>query len=292
MAHVLDAYPIYDGLFLDDSSLSDEGFGPNQTVEDSTNWGLNYGGLLSLMWRLAHSGPRGQRFFILNMGRSAAPALVIGQCPMVWREDMLKDTDGWTLFWDNKNVLDTTAGLFCPEPVQVVDTFCTYANSTQPPKDATKMAILAYYYCLARSGTYFQPFGNNTGSLNQQPDSSHPDQFQPNRWISFLDVNVGQPVGDCYIFAGGPTVADPTANGYYYEVIGRNYTNALVLFKPLSDDGSGAVNTDTITSVTTHNLPAGTWYPLNSDGSITQVPVTSVTLANGHGAIFLNTLTP
>ncbi len=59
-----------------------------------------------------------------------------------------------------------------------------------------------------------------------------------------------------------------------------------------TDDGSGSVNTDTITTVTTHDLPAGTWYPLNVDGSITRVPVTSVTLANGHGAIFLNTLTP
>ena len=211
---------------------------------------------------------------------------------MAWREDMLKDTDGWSLFWQQKNALDTTAGLFCPEPVQVVDTFCTYANSTQPPLDTTKMAILAHYYCLARPGTYFQPFGNNTGSLNQQPDPTQPDQFQPNRWISFLNVDVGQPVGDCYIFAGGPTVPDPTLSGYYYEVIGRNYTNALVLFKPLSDDGNGSVNTDTLTTVTTHDLPAGTWYPLNTDGSITRVPVTSVTLANGHGAIFLNTLTP
>lgn len=286
------AYPMYDGIFCDDSSLSDEGFAPVQTVEDTSTYGQSYGQILSVMWRLLPAGPRGQRFFILNMGRTAAPPLVIGQCPMVWREDMLKDSDGWTLFWDNKNVLDTTAGLFCPEPVQVVDTFCTYASSTQAPLDTTKMALLAYYYCLARPGTYFQPLGNNTGTANVQPDPSHLDQFQPNRWIPFLSVNVGQPVDDCYIFAGGPTVPDPTLSGYYYEVIGRNYTNALVLFKPLSDDGSGAVNADTITTVTTHDLPAGTWYPLNTDGSITQVPVTSVTLANGHGAIFLNTLTP
>jgi hypothetical protein len=85
------------------------------------------------------------------------------------------------------------------------------------------------------------------------------------------------------VFASGN---DPSNYHLTYRVYQRSYTNALVLYKPLSY-AQGAANPGSLGSgtATTHYL-GGTYRPLRANGTLGS-PVTSITLRNGEGAILI-----
>jgi hypothetical protein len=68
-------------------------------------------------------------------------------------------------------------------------------------------------------------------------------------------------------------------------VYGRSYSNALVLYKPLSYSRGGTNGTLADASATTYT-PGGSYRLLQADGTLGPV-VTSVSLRNGEGAILV-----
>ena len=86
-----------------------------------------------------------------------------------------------------------------------------------------------------------------------------------------------------------PTAGEYHIGNYAYKVLGREFENALVLFKPLP---SYRVTETGDPSATTHGLPVtsdnptGRYYSLNSDGTLGPA-ITSVTLRNTDGVILI-----
>lgn len=96
-------------------------------------------------------------------------------------------------------------------------------------------------------------------------------------WISLYNPEEIPKAGKYYI------------GNYAYQVLGREFENALVLFKPLPNY---LVTETGDLSATTHNLPAtsdnptGRYYSLNSDGTLGPA-ITSITLRNTDGVILI-----
>src|SRR5439155_11314774 len=101
-------------------------------------------------------------------------------------------------------------------------------------------------------------------------------------WFDAIQYDVGRPQGDWSVFASG---TDPANAALGYKVYQRSYTNALVLYKPLSYTRTVGTGTLADNTATTHQLN-GTYRPLQADGTL-GAPTTSVTLRNGEGAILI-----
>jgi hypothetical protein len=84
------------------------------------------------------------------------------------------------------------------------------------------------------------------------------------------------------VFATG---ADPSNPALTYKVFQRSYSNALVLYKPLSYTQGVSSGTLADNTATTHQLN-GNYRLLQADGTLGPV-VTQVTLRNGEGAILV-----
>jgi hypothetical protein len=100
-------------------------------------------------------------------------------------------------------------------------------------------------------------------------------------WSPAAAYDVGRPLGGWSVFAAGQ---DPSNSIMTYKVYQRQYSNALILYKPLSYF-RGRAGTDADNTATTHYL-GGTYRPLNADGAL-GAPITSITLRNGEGAILV-----
>src|SRR5205823_10358182 len=140
-----------------------------------------------------------------------------------------------------------------------------------PTDPRTQLATLAYYYLLADpERTFLDFFGG------YEPATSW-----DRHWSPAAAFDVGQPMGDWSLFATGP---DPANGSLTYRVYQRAYTNALILYKPLSYN-RGVSGTLADASATVHDL-GGTYYPLLADGTLGSA-ITSVSLRNGEGAILI-----
>jgi hypothetical protein len=101
-------------------------------------------------------------------------------------------------------------------------------------------------------------------------------------WLDAVRFNIGQPRGGFTVMASG---ADPADRRLTYQVFGRHYDNALVLYKPLSYTRGVGTGTTANNTFTTHSL-GGRYRLLNSNGSLGPV-ITSLSLRNGEGAILV-----
>jgi hypothetical protein len=157
----------------------------------------------------------------------------------------------------------------------------------------------SYDYFFNWSGTYY---GSGSAS-NPTPEKMFPEEATvdmgtptnsiplPTGGSQYLQVKTN--TSGMFIFATGKDPSPSNTAGTYY-VIGRNYTKALILDKPLIDGYSSSTltNYDDQTA-TTHTLPAlpdnpsGKYYKVNSDGTISSTPITSVTLKNAEGVILI-----
>jgi hypothetical protein len=164
------------------------------------------------------------------------------------------------------------AALTTPAPYAVLD---SYPQGGVPTDPRTEMATLAYYYLLADPSTTFLDY--NGGFDTTGPWSRH--------WFPAMGNDIGQPTGSWSLFATG---ADPSNAALTYRLYQRSYTNALVLYKPLSY-GNGVTGTLADATATTHDL-GGTYYPLLADGTL-GAPITSITLRNGEGAVLIKAST-
>jgi hypothetical protein len=153
------------------------------------------------------------------------------------------------------------------------------------PSERGRLFTLALYYLVHNANTFYQ-----YESYNGHNYQVHVSQWQ---WNPAVMYNVGSPdrVPDGFVdfegkagstehyeFAAGPDPYDPSLT---YRVFARKFTGALVLVKLLP---VGSVVDDR--SATVHELGRN-YHVLLADGSVSQDPVSSVTLRNNEGVILV-----
>ena len=260
----LKSNPLADGLFIDNSA----GKAPvtaGGVVEPAGSYSTDYGTLLYEIDRAI-----APKWIVANTAGGGASA-----DPTVQRVQGYFEEFAIRPLAHNYQVFETTAagvagraGLTSPAPYAVLD---SHPQGGAPTDPRTEMATLAYYYLLADPNTTFLDY--NGGFDTAGPWSRH--------WFLAMGSDVGQPAGNWSLFATG---ADPANAALTYRLYQRSYTNALVLYKPLSY-GNGVTGTLADGTATTHDL-GGTYYPLQADGTL-GAPVTSITLRNGEGAVLI-----
>jgi hypothetical protein len=162
----------------------------------------------------------------------------------------------------------TRSTLASPAPYAVLDSSPQGGAPTDP---RTELATLAYYLLLANPNTTFLDYDG--GFDPSGPWEQH--------WFPAMNANIGLPTGSWSLFASG---ADPSNASLTYHIYQRSFTNALVLYKPLSY-ANGVSGTTANNTATTLAL-GGLYYPVNADGTL-GAPITSITLRNGEGAILI-----
>jgi hypothetical protein len=141
-----------------------------------------------------------------------------------------------------------------------------------PDDGRTQLATLAYYYLLADPDrTFLMFFG---GAEPASPWKRH--------WSDAVPVDVGKPAGKWRQRDKG---SDPTDAGLEWRLFEREYSKALILYKPLSYARGKRPGVPADNTATEHEL-VGKYRPVRPDGSVGE-PVTKVRLRNGEGAILL-----
>jgi hypothetical protein len=264
---LLNSNPLADGIFMDNSSGKNPAAGfsvVESTAAYSTQYSLMLGEINSAIapkWIMAN---------IANNG--AGTDQVVGAVPAVFDESAIRAMSStWAQFTDLANSVAEWQGLANPSGYLVLDSVSAGGAETDP---RTQIATLADYYLIGNpKSTFLMLWGG------QDPASSW-----TNHWFNALSYNVGQPEGGYSLFATGQ---DPSNRALTYNIYERKYTNALVLYKPLSYTLGKGTGTTAANTATTEKL-GGTYRELNADGTLGP-PITSISLANGEGAILIKT---
>jgi hypothetical protein len=260
----LKSNPLANGLFMDNST----GKAPadvGKVVEPVGSYSTDYatlvyeiGRAIAPKWILANSA---------GGGSDANPTTQ--RIQGYFEEFALRPLAHNYLFFESvASQVAARAALTSPSPYAVLD---SYPQGGAPTDPRTEMATLAYYYLLADPHTTFLDY--NGGYNTTGPWSRH--------WFPALATDIGQPAGNWSLFATG---TDPSNSSLTYRLYQRSYSNALVLYKPLSY-GHGVNGTLADATATTHNL-GSVYYPLQADGTL-GAPITSIKLRNGEGAVLV-----
>ncbi len=264
-ARLLAQYPLADGLFLDNSS-GRLPFAGTPVVEPTNTYGQDTANLVAAVWRAV-----APKIVVSNTSGGRADADPVARASTgVLEEFVLRPTDAtWSTVSDVANLVAERLAADSPSPYVILD---THPGSFAPTDNRVRTGALAYYYLLADPDrTMIMFFG---GYAPSAPWSQ--------TWIPAATVDVGQPTGSMTTFATG---ADPENPALQYQVFARQYSKALVLYKPRSYTlGKGTGTLDDATA-TTHQL-GGSYRVLNGDGTVGPV-VTQVTLRNGEGVVLL-----
>jgi hypothetical protein len=161
------------------------------------------------------------------------------------------------------------ASLTWPAPYAVLDSL---PRGGSPTDARTQIATLAYYYLIADPRRDFLMLYGGAS----------PSSSWTQHWSQAVTYDVGQPLGSWSTFASG---LDPENHALTYKVYERHYSNALVLYKPLSGNISGAAGTLDNSTATVHAL-GGLYRPLHADGTLGSA-ISWITLRNGEGAILV-----
>jgi hypothetical protein len=184
----------------------------------------------------------------------------------------------------------------------------TALGSTDAAWDRLKLVNLCHFllmqnpdydYFFNWSGTYYGSGSvSNPTPVKMFPGEATVDMGVPTNVIPTPVGGTQYPkvktnTSGMFIFATG-TDPSPNNTGGTYYVVGRDYTKALILDKPIIDgySSSTVTNYDDQTG-TTHILPilpdnpSGRYYLANHDGTISSAPITSISLRNVDGAILI-----
>ncbi|HJT78408.1 MAG TPA: Ig-like domain-containing protein, partial [Gemmataceae bacterium] len=255
-----------DGFFVDNSGAKAPA-ADGSVRESLSSYSSDYGSLLGGVERAVPS-----HLVLANTSGGGTNAdAMLSQNVASFEEFAIRPlAQNWQQFEDLAAQVEHRESLHRPPPYQVLDSLPTNGS----PTDArTQIATLAYYYLLADPKTTFLDlFGGYS-----------PSSSWTQHWSQAVTYNVGQPQGDWSLFASG---SDPSNRALTYHVYQRNYTNSLILYRPLShtQGNSGTGSLSSSSAVTLHLN--GTYRPLNANGRLGS-PVTSVTLRNGEGAILV-----
>jgi hypothetical protein len=203
-------------------------------------------------------------------GARAEADPVAGASGVAFEEFLLRPMQAtWSQVGDAADIVNRRLKSADPSPYLVIDTLPAGGSATDP---RTQIATLAYYYLLGDPEKTFLMFYGGDG----------PSAPWSRKWVPAAAVDVGQPQGAMTTFATG---ADPANPALTYKVFGRQYGNALVLYKPRSYLLGKGTGTLADATATTHQL-GGNYRAVNADGTLGPV-VTSVTLRNGEGAVLM-----
>jgi Bacterial Ig domain len=262
----LSSQPYASGLFVDNSGGNFDVNAPG-LVESSTSYSTDYGSLLRAIgqaiaprWIMANSA-----------GGGTAADAVVRNVAAYFEEFALRPlASTYQQFDDLAAEVAERAALTVPSPYAVLDSSPSGGSPSDP---RTQLATLASYYLLADPNRTFLDFYG--GYAPATPWDQH--------WAPAAGYDIGQPLDTWSLFASG---ADPENASLAYQVYQRNYTSALVLYKPLSTNANGATaGTLDDASATTFQLN-GTYRPLSANGLL-GAPITQITLRNGEGAILI-----
>lgn len=262
---LVDANPHADGVFLDNSNgkLPFTGTPVKESVATFTE------DLAAAVGAVTRALP-GKWVVANTVGSIAEGDPIARESTAAFEEFLLRPNDhNWSNLIDIQDRVNRRLAADSPSPYVIIDTHPGYGSIAT---ERTRMGSLAYYYLLADPDkTFLMFFGG------YKPSAKWSDVFVP-----AATTDVGRPKGAMTTFATG---ADPQNANLTYKVYGREYDNALVLFKPKSYTlGKGTGTTDDATG-TVHQL-TGSYRQLYSDGSLGQV-VTSVRLRNGEGMVLV-----
>jgi hypothetical protein len=263
---LLNNQPLADGFFVDNSTGKRPAT-PGTVLESVSDYSRAYGALLNDIGRAI-----APRWLIANTsGGDGSANSTIQQNTAYFVESAIRPlADNWQRFEDLANQVTQWESLRTPAPYAVLDSLPTGGAINDP---RTQIATLAEYYLVGSPQNTFLDFYGG-----YSPASSWSQH-----WTPAVTYNVGQPEGGWSVFATG---SDPSNRAYMYKVYQRKYTNALVLYRPLShSQGNAGTGTTGDASAVTLHL-GGTYRPLQANGRL-GAPVTSVWLRNGEGAILV-----
>lgn len=260
------ANPHADGVFLDNSNgkLPFAGTPVKESVATFTE------DLAAAVGAVTRALP-GKWVVANTVGSIAEGDPIAREATAAYEEFLLRPNDhNWSNLIDIQDRVNRRLAADSPSPYVIIDTHP--GGNASVATERTRMGSLAYYYLLADPDkTFLMFFGG------YKPSAKWSEVFVP-----AATYDVGQPKGEMTTFATG---VDPQNANLTYKVYGREYDNALVLFKPKSYTlGKGTGTTDDATG-TVHQLN-GSYRQLYSDGSLGQV-VTSVRLRNGEGMVLV-----
>lgn len=261
----LAAHPLADGLFVDNSGGKSPIRGYS-TVEPMDDYTESYASMLATInKRIA------PRWLAPNTsGGGPETDAVIRTTPASVEEFAIRAlAHNRQQFEDLAALVAHRQSLVTPSPYLVLD---SHPSGGSPTDARTQISTLAYYYLLADpNSTFLMFFGGN------EPASSW-----TRHWSPAAAYDIGKPTDHWSLFREG---IDPTNSALIYRIYQRSYSNALVLYKPLSYMPGKGVGTLSDATATTHVLN-GTYRLLRADGTLSG-PVTSVTLRNGEGAVLI-----
>jgi hypothetical protein len=262
----LAAHPYSRGLFVD-NSLGSPLAEQAGVAESLASYSAEYGLLLKGVGQAI-----GSKLVLANTAGGGTQADgVVSQVPGYYEEFGLRPLSGnFHQFENLAGQVAHRAGLQSPPPYAVLDSL---PAGGAPTDSRTQLATLAEYYLLADPHRTFLDFYG--GYAPSSPWAQH--------WSPAVTYDVGQPSGSWYLFGTG---TDPVRHGFAYRVYARQYSNALVLYKPLSTNPSGTASGSTGNNTATVERLGATYRPLRADGTL-GAPVTSVSLRNGEGAILI-----
>jgi hypothetical protein len=261
---LLDSNPLADGVFMDNAT-GRVPFPGVSVLEPTSTFSTDSGALLAAVSRAIQ--PRWVLANTAGGGADAAP-LAAGSGG-AFEEFLLRPMQAtWSDVGDAANLV---ASRLAPggAPYLVID---SYPGGGSPTDPRTQLATLSYYYLLGDPQRTFLIFYGG----------SNPSSSWTQHWSAAAAVDVGQPTGAMRVFLTGTDPANPALT---YQVFARDYTNALVLYKPRSYKagvGTGTTGNDT----GTYTPLGGTYRQVNADGSLGPV-VTAITLRNGEGAVLI-----
>jgi hypothetical protein len=263
---LLNSSPLADGLFMDNSTGKIP-FPGISVLEPTGTFSEDSGALMNAVSRAI-----APRWILANTagGATTADAIVAGSAAS-FEEFLIRPMSAnWSEVGDAAALVSrrlNTEG----NPYLVID---SSAQGGSPIDARTQLATLAYYYLLADpERTFLMFYGGDS-----------PATTWTTHWSPAVGVDVGKPTGSMRVFASG---TDPANSALTYQVLARDYSNALVLYKPLSYATGVGEGTTANNTATTVQL-GGTYRIVNSSGTLGTF-VTSVTLRNGEGVILVKT---
>jgi hypothetical protein len=264
--NLLSTQPYSSGLFVDNSG-GNLAVNAVALVESTASYTSDYGTLLNAIGQAI-----APRWILANTaGGGTAANAVVQNVAAYYEEFALRPlASNYQQFAALASVVAQRAALTTPSPFAVLDSDPTGGSPTDP---RTQIATLASYYLLADPTTTFLDFYGGYAPATSW--SQH--------WSQAAAYKIGQPLGAWSLFASG---SDPENASLTYQVYQRPYTNALVLYKPLSASANGAVSGTLDNATATTFTLSGTYRPLNADGTL-GAAVTSIALRNGEGAILI-----
>ncbi len=241
-----------DGFFLDNSGVT-----TLTGVIETGNYPQGFAQALTRALEAMPPSDSGPRFVVLNTGTAGGSGYLAGFLQL--RETNLRTNGTWKTF-------EQVASLASTGP-SIID---AYDPSTDSPSDRDKMAMLAAYYCLAKTTDYLGVFSVNTTT----------GPWTPNKWFAAVGVDLGTPLAAKTLFASG---VDPSDSGKTYRIYSRRYTLGTAYYKPLSAASDGTPGTNADNTATTHEL----LNTLAADGTQT-ASGKQITLRNGEGLVLFN----